>query len=57
MAKGAAKYDAMLPDNSITTYTGSDGEVHVKAFKVVGDPISSGNGVVYVIDGVIEPAE
>ncbi len=54
MAKGT-KNDAMLADNSITTYTGSDGSLYVRGFKVVGGPITSGNGVIYKIDGVIAP--
>jgi uncharacterized surface protein with fasciclin (FAS1) repeats len=49
------KNDSMLPDNSIVTYTGSDGSLYVNTYKVVGEPLSSGNGVVYVIDGVIQP--
>jgi uncharacterized surface protein with fasciclin (FAS1) repeats len=49
------KNDSMLADNSIVTYTGTDGALYVNDFKVVGDPITSGNGTVYVIDGVIQP--
>lgn len=54
LEKGA-KSDSMLPDNSIVTYTGSDGSLYVNDLKVVGDPISAGNGTVYVVDGVIQP--
>jgi uncharacterized surface protein with fasciclin (FAS1) repeats len=53
-AKGT-KNDSMLADNSIVTYTGNDGQLYVNAIKVVGDPISTGNGIVYRIDGVIQP--
>ena len=49
------KNDSMLADNSIYTYTGTDGALYVNDFKVVGDPITSGNGTVYVVDGVIQP--
>ena len=54
LAKGT-KNDSMLADNTIVTYTGSDGSLYVNTYKVVGAPIKAGNGVVYVIDGVIEP--
>ena len=49
------KNDSMLADNSIYTYTGTDGALYVNDFKVIGDPITSGNGTVYVVDGVIQP--
>jgi uncharacterized surface protein with fasciclin (FAS1) repeats len=49
------KNDSMLTDNSIVTYTGTDGSLYVNDFKVVGDPITTGNGTVYIIDGVIQP--
>jgi uncharacterized surface protein with fasciclin (FAS1) repeats len=51
------KNDSLLTDNSIYTYTGTDGALYVNDFKVIGDPITSGNGTVYVIDGVIQPKE
>ncbi len=51
----ADKFDSMLPDNSIVSYTGSDGSMYVNDIKVVGGPITAGNGVVYIIDGVIVP--
>ena len=54
MTKGT-KNDAMLADNTIVTYTGSDGALYVNTFKVIGDPVAAANGVVYVIDGVIQP--
>ena len=54
MKKGT-KNDAMLTDNTIVTYTGSDGALYVNTFKVIGDPVAATNGVVYVIDGVIQP--
>ena len=54
LAKGT-KNDSMLADNTIVTYTGSDGSLYVNTYKVIGAPITSGNGIVYVIDGVIEP--
>lgn len=54
MKKGT-KSDAMLADNTIVTYTGSDGALYVNTFKVIGDPVAAANGVVYVIDGVIQP--
>ena len=54
MKKGT-KSDAMLADNTIVTYTGSDGALYVNTFKVIGDPVAATNGVVYVIDGVIQP--
>jgi uncharacterized surface protein with fasciclin (FAS1) repeats len=53
-AKGA-KNDSMLADNSVDTYTGTDGALYVNDFKVVGDPVTTANGTVYVIDGVIQP--
>ena len=54
LVKGT-KSDSMLANNTIVTYTGSDGSLYVNSYKVVGGPLSSGNGVVYVIAGVIEP--
>ncbi len=54
MAKGA-KNDSMLADNTIVTYTGTDGSLYVNTYKVLRGPISAGKGVVYVIDGVIQP--
>ena len=54
LAKGT-KNDSMLADNTIVTYTGSDGSLYVNTYKVDGAPIKAGNGIVYVIDGVIEP--
>ena len=49
------KNDSMLADNSIYTYTGTDGALYVNDFKVIGDPITTDNGTVYVVDGVIQP--
>jgi uncharacterized surface protein with fasciclin (FAS1) repeats len=54
LSKGT-KNDSMLADNTIVTYTGTDGSLYVNTYKVVGDPLTAGNGVVYVIDGVIQP--
>ena len=54
LAKGT-KNDSMLADNTIVTYTGSDGALYVNTYKVIGAPITAGNGIVYVINGVIEP--
>jgi len=54
LAKGT-KSDSMLANNTIVTYTGSDGALYVNTFKVIGDPVAAANGVVYVIDGVIQP--
>jgi len=51
---GGTKNDSMLADNSIVTYTGTDGSLYVNTYKVVRGPVSAGNGVVYVIDGVIQ---
>jgi uncharacterized surface protein with fasciclin (FAS1) repeats len=45
----------MLAKNSIVTYTGTDGSLYVNDIKVIGDPITAGNGTVYVIDGAIQP--
>ena len=45
----------MLEDSTIVTYTGADGSLYVNDQKVVGDPMTADNGVVYVIDGVILP--
>jgi len=56
MAAGT-KSDSMLEDNTIVTYTGTDGSVYVNDIKVVGEPMPADNGVVYVIDGVIQPKE
>ena len=49
------KSDSMLAKNSIVTYVGSDGSLYVNDIKVSGDPITAGNGTVYVIDGAIQP--
>jgi uncharacterized surface protein with fasciclin (FAS1) repeats len=55
--KAGTNNDSMLEGNSIPTYTGTDGALYVKDFKVIGDPVTTGNGTVYVIDGVIQPKE
>jgi uncharacterized surface protein with fasciclin (FAS1) repeats len=56
--KKGSKNDSMLADNTIVTYTGSDGSLYVNNFKVVGDPITAGNGTVYIYDGgAIQPKE
>ena len=55
--EAGTKNDAMLADNTIVTYTGSDGSLYVNNHKVVREPLTAGNGVVYVIDGVILPKE
>ena len=49
------KADSMLADNTIVTYTGADGSIYVNDHKVIAGPLSATNGVVYVIDGVIQP--
>ncbi len=54
LAKGT-KSDSMLDKNTIVTYTGTDGSLYVNDIKVIGDPITAGNGTVYVIDGAIQP--
>ena len=50
-----SKSDSMLEDSSIVTYTGADGSLYVNDQKVVGDPMAADDGIVYVIDGVIQP--
>ena len=54
LAKGT-KNDSMLADNTIVTYTGNDGSLYVNTYKLAGKPISTGNGTVYPIAGVIQP--
>ena len=49
------KSDSLLADNTIVTYTGTDGALYVNDIKIIGDPITAGNGTVYVIDGAIQP--
>lgn len=49
------KADSMLADNTIVTYAGADGSIYVNDHKVIAGPLSAANGVVYVIDGVIQP--
>jgi len=49
------KSDSMLAKNGIVTYVGTDGSLYVNDIKVIGDPITAGNGTVYVIDGAIQP--
>jgi len=56
MAEGT-KNDSMLEDNTIVTYTGTDGALYVNDHKVVDGPLDADNGVVYIIDGVIQPKE
>jgi uncharacterized surface protein with fasciclin (FAS1) repeats len=51
------KNDSMLEDNTIVTYTGTDGALYVNDFKVVGDPITAANGTIYIYDGAIQPKE
>ena len=51
------KNDSLLADNSVVTYTGTDGSLYVNDFKVVGDPITAGNGTIYIYDGAIQPKE
>jgi hypothetical protein len=46
---------SLLDGNSVTTWSGIDGTLYVNSFKLVGDPITTGNGTIYVIDGVIQP--
>lgn len=50
-----SKSDSMLEDSSIVTYTGADGSLYVNDQRVLGDPMTADNGIVYVIDGVIRP--
>lgn len=50
-----SKSDSMLEDSTVVTYTGADGSLYVNDQKVVGDPMTADNGVVFVIDGVIQP--
>jgi uncharacterized surface protein with fasciclin (FAS1) repeats len=54
-AAEGTKGDAMLSGNTVYMYTGTDGQLYVNSYKVVGDPISTGNGTVYIVDGVIQP--
>jgi hypothetical protein len=56
-AEKGNKNDAVLEGNSIVTYTGTDGSLYVNDFKVVGEPITAGNGTIYIVDGVIQPKE
>jgi hypothetical protein len=51
------KSDSLLADNTIVTYTGTDGSLYVNDIEVIGDPIATGNGTVYVLDGAIQPKE
>jgi ABC-type oligopeptide transport system substrate-binding subunit len=51
------KSDSMLADNTIVTYTGTDGSLYVNDIKVIGEPITAGNGTVYVLDGAIQPKQ
>ena len=55
--EAGTKSDSMLEGNTIVTYTGADGSLYVNDFKIVGDPITAGNGTVYVYDGAIQPKE
>lgn len=55
--EAGTKSDSLLEGNTIVTYTGADGALYVNDFKVVGDPITAGNGTVYVYDGAIQPKE
>jgi uncharacterized surface protein with fasciclin (FAS1) repeats len=52
-----SKTDSMLADNTIVTYTGADGSIYVNDHKVVAGPLGASDGVVYVIDGLIQPKE
>ena len=54
LAKGTST-PSMLDGNSVTTWSGIDGTLYVNSFKVVGDPITTGNGTIYIVDGVIQP--
>ena len=49
--------DSMLADNKVTTYKGTNGSLYVNDLEIVGDPIEAGNGIVYMVDGVIQPKE
>ena len=53
MVKGT-KNDSLLAKTSVVTYTGSDGALYVNTFKLAGNPIKAGNGIVYPIAGVIQ---
>lgn len=49
--------DSMLADNKVTTYVGSDGSLYVNDLEITGEPITAGNGTIYIVDGVIQPKE
>jgi uncharacterized surface protein with fasciclin (FAS1) repeats len=53
MVKGT-KNDSLLAKTSVVTYTGTDGSLYVNTYKLAGDPIKAGNGIVYPIAGVIQ---
>ncbi len=54
LAKGT-NTAAMLDGNSVATWSGIDGTLYANSLKVVGDPIQTGNGTIYMVDGVIQP--
>lgn len=56
LAKGTSTA-AMLDGNSVATWSGIDGSLYANSLKVVGDPIQTGNGTIYMVDGVIQPKE
>jgi uncharacterized surface protein with fasciclin (FAS1) repeats len=49
--------ESMLADNKLTTYRGTNGAIYVNDMETVGEPIEAGNGMVYVVKGVILPEE
>lgn len=49
------KFASALEDESLVTYTGSDGNVYVNDIKITTADIQATNGVIHAIDAVIVP--
>jgi len=53
--EAGGKFGTALEDESLVTYTGSDGKVYVNDIEIVQFDIEATNGVIHVIDAVLLP--
>lgn len=53
--EAGGKFSTALEDESVVTYTGSDGKVYVNDIEIVTFDIAATNGVIHAIDAVIVP--
>jgi uncharacterized surface protein with fasciclin (FAS1) repeats len=53
--EAGGKFGTALEDESLVTYTGSDGKVYVNDIEIVTFDVQATNGVIHVVDAVILP--